>query len=74
MSLDTKSTKNKDVSSSVPWHTLTVEATFERLEATHDGLSSEEVARRLGQFGPNELQARERFLHLRRGRNGSLPA
>ncbi|MGQ0760826.1 MAG: cation-translocating P-type ATPase [Acidobacteriota bacterium] len=57
MSLDTKSTKNEDVNSSVPWHTLTVEATFERLEATRDGLSSEEVAGRLEQFGPNELQA-----------------
>lgn len=57
MSLDTEFTKNKDINSSVPWHTLTVEATFERLEATRDGLSSEEVARRLEQFGPNELQA-----------------
>ncbi|HEY5837813.1 MAG TPA: cation-translocating P-type ATPase [Pyrinomonadaceae bacterium] len=56
MSLDTKST-NKDINSSVPWHTLTVEAALERLEATRDGLSSEEVARRLEQFGPNELQA-----------------
>lgn len=60
MSLDTKSTKNKDINSSVPWHTLTVEATFERLEATRDGLSSEDVARRLEQFGPNELQASAR--------------
>ncbi|MGZ5481154.1 MAG: cation-translocating P-type ATPase [Pyrinomonadaceae bacterium] len=57
MSLDTESTKNKDIRSSVPWHTLTVEATFERLKSTRDGLSSEEVARRREQFGPNELQA-----------------
>jgi P-type Ca2+ transporter type 2C len=57
MSLSTESTKNKDINSSVPWHTLAVEATFERLKSTRDGLSSEEVARRLEQFGPNELQA-----------------
>jgi Ca2+-transporting ATPase len=57
MSLDPESTKNNDVTSSGPWHTLTFEATFERLKSTRDGLSSEESARRLEQFGPNELQA-----------------
>ena len=57
MSLDSESAKNKDVTLSVPWHTLTVEATFERLKSTRDGLTSEEAARRLEQFGPNELQA-----------------
>ena len=57
MSLDTESTKNNDLSSNVPWHTITVEATFARLKSARDGLSSEEVARRLEQFGPNELQA-----------------
>ncbi|HEX6189041.1 MAG TPA: cation-translocating P-type ATPase [Pyrinomonadaceae bacterium] len=56
MSLDTESTKN-DVSASTPWHTLTVEVTLARLKSARDGLSSEEVARRLEQFGPNELQA-----------------
>src|SRR5688572_4817816 len=57
MSLDTESTKNNNVTSSVPWHTRTVEATFERLKSTRDGLSSEEAGRRLEQFGANELQA-----------------
>jgi P-type Ca2+ transporter type 2C len=60
MSLETESTKNNDVTSSLPWHALTVEATFERLKSTRDGLSSEEAARRLEQFGPNELQASSR--------------
>ena len=60
MSHDTESGKNKDVNSSVPWHTLTVEATFARLNSTRDGLSSEEAAVRLEQFGPNELQASAR--------------
>ncbi|MFY9621916.1 MAG: cation-translocating P-type ATPase [Pyrinomonadaceae bacterium] len=60
MSLDTESAKNKDVASSVPWHTLTVEATIERLNSTREGLNSEEAALRLEQFGPNELQASAR--------------
>src|SRR4051812_7757419 len=38
-------------------HSLTVEETFRRLESSSGGLSSDEAARRLEQFGPNELQA-----------------
>ena len=60
MSLDTESGKSKDVNLNVPWHTLTVEATFARLKSTRDGLSSAEAAVRLEQFGPNELQASAR--------------
>ncbi|HEX5887606.1 MAG TPA: HAD-IC family P-type ATPase [Pyrinomonadaceae bacterium] len=40
------------------WHTLTVEDSFKRLETSPDGLSSDEVAKRLEEYGPNELQAR----------------
>src|SRR5688572_14966897 len=57
MSIDTEPAKTNEVTSNLPWHTLTVEATFERLKSTREGLGSEEVARRLSQFGPNELQA-----------------
>src|SRR5687767_7252386 len=61
MSIDTEPAKTNEVTSNLPWHTLTVEATFERLKSTREGLSSEEVARRLSQFGPNELQAAGRI-------------
>jgi Ca2+-transporting ATPase len=40
------------------WHTLTVEDSFKRLGTSPDGLSSDEVAKRLEEYGPNELQAR----------------
>lgn len=42
------------------WHTLTVEDSFKRLATSPDGLSSDEAAKRLEEFGPNELQARAR--------------
>src|SRR5688572_30503076 len=42
------------------WHTQTVEETLARLESGPRGLSSDEAAKRLQQFGPNELQARGR--------------
>ena len=42
------------------WHTQTVEETFARLESGSHGLSSAEAAKRLEEFGPNELQARGR--------------
>ena len=45
-------------SGSPAWHTLTIEESFKRLESSPDGLTSDEVARRLEEFGPNELQAR----------------
>ncbi|MDW7992538.1 MAG: cation-translocating P-type ATPase [Anaerolineae bacterium] len=40
----------------VPWHTRTVEDVLSELQTTPDGLSSAEAARRLTQYGPNELQ------------------
>ncbi len=50
-----ESTKDIDVTSAL-WHTLSVEASFERLKSTRDGLSASEAANRLEHFGPNELQ------------------
>ncbi|HLO26183.1 MAG TPA: cation-transporting P-type ATPase [Geobacteraceae bacterium] len=44
-----------------PWHTLPVEAVCARLATTPAGLSSAEAARRLAEYGPNELQAAQRI-------------
>ncbi len=41
-----------------PWHTLSPEEVFSLLKSAPTGLSSEEAARRLAQYGPNELQRR----------------
>src|SRR5918997_5191333 len=43
------------------WHALTVEESVARLKSAPRGLSSEEAARRLEEFGPNELQAAGRI-------------
>ncbi|TLM64563.1 MAG: cation-translocating P-type ATPase [Deltaproteobacteria bacterium] len=40
-----------------PWHTLSPAETLDRLHAAPHGLTSAEAARRLEQYGPNELQA-----------------
>lgn len=37
-------------------HTLSIEETLQSLNSSHQGLSQEEAARRLAQFGPNELK------------------
>jgi len=43
------------------WHTLTVDEVAQRLETTPNGLSPEQAAKRLAQFGANELmEKRER--------------
>ena len=42
------------------WHTLPIDATLAELKTTAPGLNSEEVRRRLEEFGPNELQATQR--------------
>ncbi|HYE13051.1 MAG TPA: HAD-IC family P-type ATPase, partial [Pyrinomonadaceae bacterium] len=39
------------------WHALTAEEGFARLQSGPRGLTDAEAARRLGEFGPNELQA-----------------
>ncbi|RPJ36341.1 MAG: ATPase, partial [Planctomycetaceae bacterium] len=43
-----------------PWHTLSVEQVRSQLHTTSAGLSSAEAARRLVEYGPNELQAGRR--------------
>lgn len=54
------SATNIDTKSSTRWYTLTVEESLKRLESSPRGLSSDEAARRLEKFGPNELQAQGR--------------
>ncbi len=54
------STKNIETKSSTRWYTLTVEEGLKRLESGPRGLSSDEAARRLEKFGPNELQVQGR--------------
>jgi Ca2+-transporting ATPase len=39
------------------WHALRVEDVFRKLEAQEEGLPQEAAARRLAEYGPNELQA-----------------
>jgi P-type Ca2+ transporter type 2C len=39
------------------WHTFTTEDTFERLKSSPHGLAASEAAKRLAEFGPNELRA-----------------
>ena len=39
------------------WHTLTVDSTLSRVQSELRGLTAEEAARRLVEFGPNELRA-----------------
>ncbi len=39
------------------WHVLSVDQTFTQLKATPAGMTSAEAARRLAEYGPNELRA-----------------
>ncbi|HEV2803048.1 MAG TPA: cation-translocating P-type ATPase [Pyrinomonadaceae bacterium] len=57
MSVNALPRKNIDAEPGTLWHTLTVEENFERLKSTPRGLTAAEAARRLDEFGPNELQA-----------------
>jgi P-type Ca2+ transporter type 2C len=57
MSVDAVPRKHTDAEQSTPWHALTVEDSFERLKSAPRGLTAAEAARRLEEFGPNELQA-----------------
>ena len=54
------STKTIDTKSTTLWHTLTIEDSLQHLNSNLAGLSSEEAAKRLAEFGPNELQAHGR--------------
>ena len=42
------------------WHTLTTEAVFKELQSGRDGLSTDEVAKRMQQYGPNQLQEKKK--------------
>ena len=53
--------KEIDAGSGKVWHALTVEESVARLKSAPRGLSSEEAARRLEEFGPNELQVAGRI-------------
>jgi P-type Ca2+ transporter type 2C len=46
------------------WHERTVENAFENLKSTRQGLSADEAAHRLVDYGPNELQASGRVSPL----------
>ncbi|HJU55328.1 MAG TPA: calcium-translocating P-type ATPase, SERCA-type [Pyrinomonadaceae bacterium] len=61
MSVDTVKTKSIDAGAAAPWHTLAVSRTFERLKSAPRGLADAEAARRLNDYGPNELQAAGRI-------------
>ena len=43
------------------WYTLSTEESFDLLQSSNNGLSSTEAARRLAEYGPNELQAAQRI-------------
>ncbi|MFZ5911990.1 MAG: cation-translocating P-type ATPase [Chloroflexota bacterium] len=48
------------------WHALPVEDVLRHLEVQEDGLRADQAARRLGQYGPNQLQEAPRptFWHM----------
>ena len=48
---------NPNSKSDTIWHTLTVEQTFSDLKSSAHGLSAAEAARRLDEYGPNEVQS-----------------
>ena len=45
----------------IPWHVLTKEQAFEKLNSRPTGLGESEAAERLSQYGPNEIQAAQRI-------------
>ena len=49
--------KKLESESNTIWHTLTVEKTFSDLKSSANGLSAAEAARRLDEYGPNEVQS-----------------
>jgi Ca2+-transporting ATPase len=63
MSVDAGYATNFDTASML-WHEMTVENTLQSLHSTTRGLSDDEAARRLIEFGPNELKAADRVSPL----------
>jgi Ca2+-transporting ATPase len=47
-----------------PWHGLSLDAVFARLQSTSSGLNQSEAASRLAEKGPNEMQAADRVSAL----------
>src|SRR5688500_502076 len=42
------------------WHTSPIEDVFKELQSNADGLSTDEVAKRIQQYGPNQLQEKKK--------------
>ena len=42
------------------WHTSTIEAVFKELQSGGDGLSTDEVTKRMQQYGANQLQEKKK--------------
>ena len=52
--------KNQEIEQEKDWHALDAEQVLRGLEVHQEGLTSNEVARRLEQYGPNQLHEAER--------------
>ncbi len=48
-----------DAETTIPWHALPLEDAFHRLDARTEGLTKQEVEKRLEQYGPNRLRPPE---------------
>lgn len=57
---DTLSKKTIEAEPGTNWHTLKIDETFATLKSSPNGLTAAEAARRLEEFGPNEVQALHR--------------
>ena len=44
-----------------PWHALSTDEVLAKLQSSLDGLTNEEAARRLAEYGPNELRVAPRL-------------
>jgi P-type Ca2+ transporter type 2C len=49
-----------DINQKLPYHSLDTDDCFSKLNSSENGLQEEEVKKRFEQFGPNELQEKER--------------
>ncbi len=45
-----------------PWHAFSTDDALTQLQSSLDGLTNEEAARRLAEYGPNELREAPRLL------------
>jgi Ca2+-transporting ATPase len=48
--------RHRSTTTAPPWHVMSVEDLLDSISSEREGLSSEEVVRRLAEHGPNELQ------------------